>query len=292
MGYFNLRQRLETKNYELQNDELLISFTTTELTRCCVIRSLMGVNRFGLFPGVSLACVLWVANAYGGPPLLTDDPDTPGPNHWEINVGQMSEDAAHQWIVGAPLADINYGVGDHIQLKYQVQFNELVPEQGGARAGMGNSLAGVKWRFLDQTNGSWLEVSTYPQLEFIYPGSSGRRGLADSGDNVLLPIEVEHQFKSLTVYADSGYIWNEHRPMEAWYGLAGEYELSEKFSLMGEFYGGWDQDFKNNGLSFNLGFRRPLTEHVALIGSEGRGIFGPPERSPTFMSYLALQLTF
>jgi hypothetical protein len=24
--------------------------------------------------------------AQGGPPLITDDPDTPGPRHWEINV--------------------------------------------------------------------------------------------------------------------------------------------------------------------------------------------------------------
>jgi hypothetical protein len=264
----------------------------TQLTYCHVIRNLKGVSVFRFFPGVSLACILWAANAYGGPPLLTDDPDTPGPNHWEINTGVTSENAAHQWELGAPLLDINYGVGERIQLKYQVQFTELVPEQGGARAGMGNSLAGVKWRFVDQTNASWLEISTYPQLEFVYPGSSGRRGLADRGDNVLLPIEVEHRFKSLTVYAEGGYLQNEHRPKEGWYGLAGEYELSKKFSLMGEFYGGFDRAFENNGLSFNLGFWQFMTEHIALIGSAGRGIFGPVERAPAFMSYLALQLTF
>jgi hypothetical protein len=250
------------------------------------------VSGFGFFRCIRVACILWAANAYGGPPLLTDDPDTPGPNHWEINVAVTSENVAHEWELGTPLLDMNYGVGEHIQLKYQAQFNEVAPERGGVRAGMGNSLAGVKWRFVDQTNSSWLEISTYPQIEFVYPASSGPRGLADSGDNVLLPIEVEHQFKSLTVYAESGYIWNEYRPMEAWYGVAGEYELSEKFSLMGEFYGGFDRAFESNGLSFNLGFRRSVMEHVSLIGSAGRGIFGPPERAPAFMSYLALQLTF
>jgi len=50
----------------------------------------------------------------------------------------------------------------------------------------------------------------------------------------------------------------------ALYGLAGEYEFSEKFSLMGEFYGGFDRDFQNTGLSFNLGFRRSLIEHIDL----------------------------
>jgi hypothetical protein len=87
-------------------------------------------------------------------------------------------------------------------------------------------------------------------------------------------------------------LWNEHRSSEAIYGLAGEYEFSEKFSLMGEFYGGFDRAFENNGLSFNLGLRRSLVEHVALIGSAGRGIYGPSERAPAFQSYLGLQLTF
>jgi hypothetical protein len=241
---------------------------------------------------MSLLGLLWAPHALGGPPLLTDDPDTPGPNHWEINTGASSVYSTHEWNLGAPLLDINYGVGEHIQLKYQVEFSELVPDRGGPLVGMSNSLAGVKWRFADQTNWSWLEISTYPQLEFIYPASSGRRGLADRGDNLLLPIEVEHIFKKVTVYAEAGYMWNEYQPKQGWYGVAGEYELSEKFSLMGELSGGFDRDFQDNGLSFNLGFRRPLTEHVALIGSAGRGIFGPAEHAPVFMSYLALQLTF
>jgi hypothetical protein len=264
----------------------------TGLTGSLVVGRLCGVRGSGIICSISIICILWTASVYGGPPLLTDDPDTPGPNHWEINAGMTAENAAHEWLVGAPLLDINYGVGDHIQLKYQVQYNTLAPEQGGALAGMGNSLAGVKWRFVDQTNWSWLEISTYPQLEFVYPGSSGWRGIADRGDNLLLPIEVEHQFKSATVYSEGGYIWNEYAPMEAWYGLAGEYELSEKFSLMAEFYGGFDRAFRNNGMSFNLGFSRQLSEHVALIGSAGRGIFGPSERAPAFQCYLALRLTY
>jgi hypothetical protein len=264
----------------------------TRLTLWHVIGRVKDLNGFKPWAGIILACLLWAAKAHGGPPLLTDDPDTPGPNHWEINVGGTAVYGARQWDGGAPLLDINYGVGDHIQLKYQVQASELAREHGGLLVGMSNSLAGVKWRFVDQTNGSWLEVSTYPQLEFVYPGSAGRRGLADRGDNLLLPIEVEHIFKKLTVYAEAGYIWNEYDPKEAWYGLAGEYELTEKFAIMGEFYGGFDRAFQDNALTFNIGFRRTLTEHVALIGSAGRAIFGPPQRAPAFMSYLALQLTF
>jgi len=253
-----------------------------------------GVRRLQLFPGLMLVGLLWAATALGGPPLLTDDPDTPGPNHWEINVATMSEEISRGWLLATPLLDMNYGAGEHIQLKYQVQFNELVPAPGGGgvQAGMGNSLGGVKWRFLDQTNAFPVEISTYPQVEFVYPSSSATRGLADRGDNILLPIEVERQFKSVTMYSELGYLHNEYKPSGGWYGLAGEYELSEKFSLMGEFYGGFDRALEHNWLSLNLGFRRALVEHVALIGSAGPGLFGPQERAPAFQSYLALQLTF
>jgi hypothetical protein len=239
-----------------------------------------------------LVSTFWAAHLRAGPPLLTDDPDTPGPNHWEINTALTSFYADHAWLLGTPLVDMNYGVGEHIQLKYQVPFNELVPEHGGVVAGMGNTLAGVKWRFIDQTNSSWLEVSTYPQLECIYPESSARRGLAVRGDNVLLPVEVERIYKKLTAYAEAGYIWNEYVPKEGWFGLAVQYDLTEKFSPMGEFYGGYHSDFQDSGMSFNLGFSWKMTEHAALITSAGRGIYGPAEWSPSFQSYLGIQWTF
>jgi hypothetical protein len=241
---------------------------------------------------MAFCALLWALPVLAGPPLLTDDPDTPGPNHWEINIAVTSEDEAGEWTLGTPLLDMNYGVGDRIQLKYQVPLEVFVPQEGGGRVGMGNSLVGVKWRFLDQANGSWLEVSTYPQLEFIFPQSSVQRVLADNGDNLLLPIEIEHQFKSLFMYAEGGYVLNSERPPEALGGVAGEYELTGKFSIMAEIYGGFGENFQENGLTFNLGFRQGLTQHVALIGSAGRAISGPAADAPSFMSYLGVQLTY
>jgi hypothetical protein len=40
-----------------------------------------------------LVIALWPAAAWaqGGPPLMTDDPDTPGPGYWEINVATLLE---------------------------------------------------------------------------------------------------------------------------------------------------------------------------------------------------------
>lgn len=245
-----------------------------------------------LFRCIGICFLFLATRALGGPPLLTDDPDTPGPNNWEINIAFTSEDEAGFWTLGTPLLDMNYGVGDTIQLKYQEPLTVYVPSGAGARVGMDNSLAGVKWRFLDQTNGSWLEMSTYPQYEFAYPKSSVQHVGADNGNNLLLPIEIEHQFKSLLMYADAGVILNSARPSEAWAGVAAEYELTENFSIMGEFYGGAGENFMENGLTFNVGFWRKLTKHAALIGSAGRAIFGPAASTPSFQSYLGVQLTY
>jgi hypothetical protein len=259
---------------------------------CPVIARVKNARSARIISGLCLGCLILATSVYGGPPLLTDDPDTPGPNHWEINIALTSEYEGQEWQLGAPLLDMNYGVGDHIQLKLQVPYEVYVPKVGGARSGLDNGLAGVKWRFLDQTNGSWLEISTYPQYEFIYPPTSVTRLQADNGNNLLLPLEFEHKFDKLTLYAEGGYIINSERTPEALYGIAGEYELTEKFSLMAELYGGLGLNFMENGLTFNIGFHRALTEHIALIGSAGRAISGPSASAPTFMSYLGVQLTF
>lgn len=131
--------------------------------------------------------------AQGGPPMLTDDPGTPGDEHWEINIAALTGLAAGVRTYQLPLIDVNYGVGERLQLKYEQPF--LVEHESGAsRSGMGNSLLGVKWRFYDAGQGAW-QISTYPQMQFNYPGSaSPRRGLAEAGTSVLLPVEFAKSY--------------------------------------------------------------------------------------------------
>ena len=61
--------------------------------------------------------------AQGGPPLVTDDPETPGANHWEINLAATGDHTSSRWQIAAPDTDINYGWGEHIQLKLDVPWN-------------------------------------------------------------------------------------------------------------------------------------------------------------------------
>ncbi len=105
-----------------------------------------------------------VARAQGGPPFRTDDPDTPGNRHWEINFGFIGDrnpgDGAYQ----VPDFDINYGLGDRIQLKYELPITigetRSSPASPSASAtsetliaGLGESLLGIKWRFFEHHPG-------------------------------------------------------------------------------------------------------------------------------------------
>src|SRR6516225_11447901 len=58
----------------------------------------------------------------GGPPMLTDDPDTPGPSFWEINLAGIAKRTQAERRYEAPTVDINYGVGERIQLKFEIPW--------------------------------------------------------------------------------------------------------------------------------------------------------------------------
>jgi len=57
--------------------------------------------------------------AQGGPPYYTNDPGTPGNMNWEINFGYMPFLYNGQSLTHTPDVDINFGVGDRIQLTYE-----------------------------------------------------------------------------------------------------------------------------------------------------------------------------
>jgi len=60
--------------------------------------------------------------AQAGPPLLTRGPGTPGDGHWENNVAITVEKARTHQRFEAPLMDLNYGLGERIQLKFEMPW--------------------------------------------------------------------------------------------------------------------------------------------------------------------------
>jgi len=129
------------------------------------------------------------ALAQGGPPLVTDDPETPGNGHWEINLATIASHTSGRWEIAAPDVDINYGWGEHIQLKLDVPWNFVHETDQRWKSGLGAANVGVKWRFVDIED-SGFSMSTYPQFSWNWLSPSARRGISPSGRQFFLPIEA------------------------------------------------------------------------------------------------------
>ena len=238
-----------------------------------------------VFPLVSLSALgVPALQGQGGPPLETDDPGTPGNGRWELNLAGTLEHAAHRTLYEAPLADLNYGIGDRVQLKLEIPF--LLARDGRTRTGLGNPLMGMKWRFLeDSSTGS--AVSTYPQLELenslLSPGGEPEES------SLLLPLELATVWRGLGINAEAGFRVVRNSPGELIYGLALGLEAASGTELLSECNGWTETNGPGSDLICQLGARREIGEHHSLMAALGTGILGDSDERTRFHMYVGLQ---
>ena len=231
------------------------------------------------------------AFAQGGPPLITDDPGTPGNGHWEINLAATIEKRRAGRLFEAPLADINYGLGNHIQLKLEIPWLVLQERGASTNAGLGNSLFGVKWRFFGERKRGF-SMSMYPQLEFNSPTASVSHGLVPRGKQLLLPIEFARKVRAVDIDAEFGYRLVEHETDELFWGLAVGRKVAKRLELLGEIHGEAKRNFREPELRFNFGGRLKLTKHYTLLFSSGRSFRPTSSGQPSLLVYSGLRFNF
>jgi len=233
----------------------------------------------------------WVATAraQGGPPMMTDDPGTPDRGQWEINLAWTVTRADSQLEREAPLIDINYGLRDDVELKYEIPWIVTDGTGPGPRSGAGNSLLGVKWRFIDRGERSW-QVSVYPQVE-IHDGRSGP-GVAPPGSQFILPFQLRKGFSEFALNVEIGRSWHSQEN-DAWSGgvVLGR-NVSEKLECMLELHGIATAGLERSAIAVNSGFRLALNEYGALLMSVGRDVRNDVEELATVFGYAGWQLTF
>lgn len=228
--------------------------------------------------------------AAAGPPLITDDPGTPGDGKWEVNAAFVLERSREERVIAAPTLDVNYGVGDHLQLKYEVALLAVDRDGEDARVGVGNSEIGLKWRFLDEDRHG-VSASVYPKVEFNNPTDSVRRGVVESGTHVLLPFQFAKTVGPVEVFGEAGYQFVQHEE-DLWiYGLAVAYPLSQRLELLAEVHGTVEQDFDDHEPLVNAGLAWGLSEHTNLLLSIGRGL-RDRDKSPDLLLYAGVQFNF
>jgi hypothetical protein len=232
---------------------------------------------------LSFALGAVVAHAEGGPPLLTDDPGTVEPGHWEINLAWTTERSADASYDEVPLADINYGLNDTTQLKFEMPW---AAENGRSTNGFGAAIVGVKWRFVDQGEQGWL-VSTYPQAQFLPPGLH-HASSAESGVTWLLPIEVQRDFGGFDAGFDIGRALSDAG--DGWFGgVDVGRKVSDRVELLAELHVE-TSDGDGHELVFNVGTRATLSQHFTLLASLGTDVDNTSGPRNHVVSYLALQL--
>jgi hypothetical protein len=237
-----------------------------------------------------LAAVQGIARAQGGPPMITDDPGTPGDRHWEINLAWTDQHAGGETLYGLPLLDANYGVGDRIQLNYQASWNVSHAADAGDEQGLSASQLAVKWRFYDAGE-SGLQVSTYPRVIFPdpHPDPSDRSG-PDTRTSYFLPIEIARDFGSFALNVDFGHTFSPLHAGRGWSGgLCLGHTVTKGWEVDAELHINSSEDLGQSEVIANLGTRVDLGEHTTLILAVGRDLSNGLADKVTLLSYVGIQ---
>jgi hypothetical protein len=250
--------------------------------------------RFGGFLLISLriACAPPVFGQ-GGPPLLTDDPGTPGNGNWEINMAYFPVFTREDRDIEAPLLDINYGWGDRIQLKCQTPYIWNKDGETRYRGALGNTLLGVKWRFYQQSREGGWNISTYPQVDINNPDNSYARGLVELGPRLLLPIEITKTFGPLEANLEVGYWLNRRSPDGRILGLAFGHQFTRRFEGLAEVYDEVILGRPERSTTFDFGGRYEFHRGLLFIFMAGRSFSefsGRNSGQPSFIAYVGLQV--
>jgi hypothetical protein len=228
--------------------------------------------------------LLMFDSAQAGPPFVTDDPEPPPPGGWEINVPFILERTSGRTEMDSPLFDLNYGLPS-VQLKLEIPIAVVHDDGDGTRAGAGDLLIGVKWRFLNNEQ-SKFQLGFYPQL--LLPTGDRARGLGEGRSAFVFPVVAQKNWEKWTVYGNVGFWWQTASETRnyVYAGAVLEREVNERLTLGAELFGNSPKERNGRSeLAFNVGGTWKLNQHVNLLFSGGRDIVG----DTSAMGYIGLQ---
>jgi hypothetical protein len=239
---------------------------------CCLLGTLV-------LPGV--------VRADAGPPYLTNDPGTPGNANWEINLGTMQTIEHGVASYQVPQIDVNFGVGDRIQLTYEIPYVLQTRDGAPTETGWSNAYPGLKWRFFDAGEGGW-QLSTFPQFETAASTQAQRKAIAAPGSRLLLPVEVAKAAGPFSLNFEAGY-YVQGSP-ERILGFVAGRQLSARLELDGELYNDHVMGTTPNVTTLDVGGRYRLHRGFILLFMAGRSLAGNSPGQVEFLGYLGIQI--
>ena len=207
--------------------------------------------------------------ALGGPPYVTDDPQTTDYRQFEIYFftgGATSRGGTE----GAAGLDFNYGATPDLQLTAVVPLGFESPVGGGTATALGNVELAAKYRLLHQKDFGW-DVAVFPRL-FL---PSGSPAVGERHASLLLPIWIGKDWGDWSTFGGGGCVIN-HGGNSQDFCLAGwaiTRRVLPDLQIGAEIYH-QTADTRGGRASTGIGAGvvYDLSDHYHLVGSFGPGI--------------------
>ena len=203
---------------------------------------------------------------------------------------------------------MNYGWGDRIQLKYELPMAVATDPNNTTRAGLGESLIGIKWRPYEyhkageakSDENMLFSLGTYPQASINNPTSAVRRGIVENGPQYYLPMEFTAKTGWVNWNGEVGHWFGNQLVPSRWgRGLIAGHEFNDRLELYAEVYDLQDANRigtapKQRALTADFGGRQSLTRSnkIRLLFMGGRAIQAVTRQNsePNWIAYLGVQV--
>jgi len=221
---------------------------------------------------------------------LTNDPGTPGPGNWEINIASAQTVVRGQADYQSPQLDINLGLGDRIQLTWEGAYVVQTSAGQPAQTAWTNAQSGVKWRFFDQGEGGW-QISTFPQIQTAASMAARLKGIAGNGPRFYLPVEIVKRVGPLDLNFEAGYFFPWSGPQERTIGfVAGHTFKRQGLELDAEIYNDWAMHALPHNTTWDFGGRYKLHDGFVLLFMAGRSFGSNSSGQPEYLGYFGIQV--
>jgi hypothetical protein len=271
-------------------------FTSVDFTRRCR-SAFAGISLLRLIAALRYRCanaaaafalavvVTGTASAQGGAPLSTEDTNTTPKGAWEINlIGSYARMPGVTQVV-APDLDVNYGLGERVQVKVELPWVTVREDGAESRSGIGRATAGVKWRLAGE-GGADRTLAVFPQYTWTVRSASARRGIVPEGQQWFVPVIASMHVGSVPVAADAGRIWG--ADATGWAaGIVTGVPCHAPIECAAEIRQSRAQH--RHATLLNTGLRWKLDDSLSLLAAIGHE-FGTSDDRRRLLSFFALQL--
>jgi hypothetical protein len=251
---------------------------------------LISANNKSLQYFIVIVALLVSQRTIAGPPFRTDDPIPVPYLHGELYLFSTGVfDSGGKSGIG-PAVEFNYGAFPNTQFHIVVSFAFSVPKNEVSHVGFGDTEAGVKYRFVDQTD-VMPDIGVFPLIEI--PTGNASKELGNGKAQIYLPVWLQKDIGKWTIYGGSGYWINPGPGNKNWdfSGILIQYNFTDSLFLGTELFHQTPATYNSQGFTgLHFGGGIPVVKNYQILFSAdmGNGITSYKH----FSYYLGLYHTF